>query len=343
MDFIKQIYFRETSMEIEDKVLQFVTEWFSDTPYIETKTSGSTGNPKIIRLNKSDMVISASKTIQFLNLQSHQNALLCLSPETIAGKMMIVRSIVGNFNLYVTNAQSNPLENITESIDFVAMVPLQVQTSLTKNQEKLKQIHTIIVGGSPTSEKLSQELRDAQISAYQTFGMTETISHVALRKIGINEETDYHSLDNITFSVHDQRLIIHYPEIGIDTLETNDLVHLKSNVSFEWLGRADFVINTGGIKVNPEDLENQLASFITIPFFVTGLPDEKLGQKIVAVLEGENQAITFTKQQLETQMSKHLIPKAFLFLPAFIRTASNKIDRLKTLELIGEDVIKSIL
>ena len=132
MDFIKQIYFRETSMEIEDKVLQFVTEWFSDTPYIETKTSGSTGQPKIIRLNKSDMVISASKTIQFLNLHSHQNALLCLSPETIAGKMMIVRSIVGNFNLYVTNAQSNPLENITESIDFVAMVPLQVQTSLLK-------------------------------------------------------------------------------------------------------------------------------------------------------------------------------------------------------------------
>ncbi len=340
MDFIKQIHFRKTSADIEEKVLQFVAAWFSDKSYIETKTSGSTGHPKVIRLNKSDMILSARKTIQFLNLQPNQNALLCLSPETIAGKMMIVRSIIGNLNLFVTNVQSNPLATITESIDFIAMVPLQIQKTLEENPLKLKQIQAIIIGGSPASEKLSKQLQRAQIAAYQTFGMTETISHVALRKIGVGEEKDYRSLDNITFSANKQKLIIHYPEIGLDNLETNDLVYLKSNVSFEWLGRADFVINTGGIKVIPEDLENQLAPFIDLPFFVTGLSDEKLGQKIVVILEGENQSITVDKQQLENQIANYLIPKEYILLPAFIRTVSNKIDRLKTLRLIDEHVLK---
>jgi O-succinylbenzoic acid--CoA ligase len=308
-------------------------EWNSDVSYVIVHTSGSTGKPKEILIPKEHMIISARKTLDYFSISPGQNALLCLSPDTIAGKMMIVRSIVGNLNLFVVDVNSNPLNQLSDKIDFVALVPIQVEEILNIEPLKLKKIQTILIGGGPISNVLSSKLNLAEIQAYHSYGMTETISHVAIRPVGKLEKDTFEALNGIEFSTKDQQLVVHYPEIGHLLLTTNDIVELVDKQQFKFIGRSDFMINSGGVKLNPETIENLLSAMIKAPYFVAGIEDQNLGQKLILVIEGTtSQAPTLL--ELKSVLPKYHDPKEMYFIPKFVRTESDKINRGETLKLI---------
>jgi O-succinylbenzoic acid--CoA ligase len=331
----ERITFITQSAELKNKVLAFIEEWNSTAETITVNTSGSTGTPKKTEILKSHMVISANKTLNYFALKPGNTALLCLSPETIAGKMMIVRSIIGNLNLVVSDVNSHPLTNCNDPIDFIALVPLQVEELLKTDSEKLKSIQTILIGGGPIHASLSSKLREQNIQAFHSYGMTETISHVAIRKVGLGENDTFEALSGIEFSQENGKLCVHYPEICYSNLTTNDLVELIDNHHFKFKGRADFIVNSGGVKINPETVEELLSTHIETSFFVSGIPDEQLGQRLILLIEG-NVAQAPTLFELKSLLPKFHNPKEVYFLPKFIRTESGKINRLETLKLISE-------
>ena len=329
----ERITFIDTIPERKSEVQNFIAEWYSTSDVIQANTSGSTGLAKTISLEKSKMIISAKKTLSFLGLKKGDTALLCLSISTIAGKMMLVRAIVGELNLVIGPIDSNPLQQIRQRIDFVAMVPLQFQNSIENNSEKLKAIKAIIVGGGPISSKMENQAITSNVKAFQTYGMTETISHVALREIGNKKDLRYHALEGISFSEQNEQLIINYPEIGIVDLHTTDLVTLSNSTSFEWIGRADFIINVGGIKLNPEEIEKVLADYISVPFIISSIKDDKLGEIIILLIEG-NDCVVLDEIALQEKLTKFAIPKSTYNIPIFSRTLSGKINRIETLKLL---------
>lgn len=331
------------SAEIEKEVQTFLSEWYNDSPLIEVKTSGSTGKPKTITLQKSKMIISAKKTLDHFQIKPNETAFLCLSSSTIAGKMMIIRAIVGELNLVIGPLSSNPLDEYDKQIDFIAMVPLQLHNSLKNNIQKLREIRTIIIGGGVVSDELLLNTLHSGVTAHQTFGMTETISHVATKRIGIGQEENYHALNGIKFScAHNNQLVIHYPEIGLDSLKTNDIVKLIDEQTFQWKGRADFIINSGGIKLNPEQIEKDLSHLISCAFFIFGLKDPLLGEKIILIIESKT-TLNITKEILNKILTKHSIPKEIIYISSFVRTNSGKINRTETVKSIDQNVIKEIL
>lgn len=332
-------YFQNEALETAYR--KFENQWNSSHEF-EVLTSGSTGEPKKIKLLKSQLVLSANKTIDFFNLKSGINALVCLSLETIAGKMMLARAFVGNWNLKIVEPKANPLKDLNEEFDFVALVPYQLEHILAETPGKLKLLKTIIVGGAPVSSKLIIQLKEHKISVYQTFGMTETVSHIALRKIGFEAELRYQTVKGVHVSGQDGNLIIHYPEMFPNEIQTNDLVEIKSPTEFEWLGRKDFIINSGGIKLNPENIEEKLSSLIPNDFFVIGIPDESLGQKLALILESESQYI-LEKNNLLKILNKFEVPKIYAFVKRFSRTDSGKIQRLETLKKISLDDWKAFV
>ncbi len=327
------IVFIDSTLDRKTEVQNFIQDWYAATTYIETKTSGSTGEAKIISLEKSKMIISAKKTLSFLGLKKGDTALLCLPINTIAGKMMVVRAIVGELKLVIGQIDSNPLQQINQRIDFVAMVPLQFQNSIEHNKVKLKSIKSIIVGGGPISSKLEKQTITSNVKAFQTYGMTETISHVALREIGNKKDLRYHALEGVSFSEKNEQLIINYPEIGIVDLHTADLVTLSNSTSFEWIGRADFIINVGGIKLNPEEIEAILSEYISVPFIISSIKDDKLGEKVILLIEG-NDSVVLDEIALLEKLTKFAIPNSIYNIPIFSRTESGKINRIETLKLL---------
>ena len=280
---------QEIEIYIEDsgrreEITSFLENWENKEGFIVCKTSGSTGTPKNIEITKNKMQISARKTIDYFNFKKGNSALLCLSLDTIAGKMMLVRSLIGELKLDVSAVSVNPILTLKNPVDFVALVPMQLEAAVDTAVEKLKSIKTILVGGASVSEELIQKLKDKKITVFQSYGMTETISHVAIRKIGFETEEYYEALPGITFSSDEQRLIIDYPEVLSEKLRTNDCVNLIDSKHFQYLNRYDFIINTGGIKVNPEEIELKLKPLLKKPFFIWFMKDVHLGQKIVLVV-----------------------------------------------------------
>lgn len=336
------IQFVHASETTKQLVHSFIKEWENEQNFIEVKTSGSTGIPKIIQLKKAHCIISAKNTLSFLSLRENDAALLCLSMETIAGKMMVIRSIVGNLKLFVTDPTSNPLELIDSPIQFSAMVPLQVDKILGTNPLLFNQLDQLIIGGGPVSTHLIENLKNIHYTAYQTFGMTETISHVALRKIGEITETYYTALPSVSFEEKDQQLIIHYPGVLSEALITNDLVELISKKTFKWLGRTDFIINSGGVKINPEEVESKLSNVIKFPFFIAGIPDDRLGSKVILVLESL-QKTNLNKEELKQFLSPFSIPKLVFYCENFERTKSGKTNRIATLNQLSSMDYEAIL
>ena len=320
--------------EIKEKTVSFIREWESESPYFESRTSGSTGTPKLIRIEKNHAFASARGTIDFLQLESSDNALLCLSTDTIGGKMMIVRSIVNSMNLYIMAPVSNPLSETNIAFDFIAIAPIQLVAILQKCPEKLRKIRTVIVGGGIIPEVIQQLLKQAKITVYQTFGMTETISHIALRKVGFEQEAHYTTLGGITVSDKNGQLCIHAPEIGISELVTNDTVELLNERQFKWIGRADFVINSGGIKIQIEQLEAELQKEISEKFFVHSKQDDALGEKVIILVEGNQLEPMLQKRFYSFLNNKYHIPKEIAFVEQFILTPSDKINRIANFESV---------
>jgi O-succinylbenzoic acid--CoA ligase len=334
------IGFIDELMNEEDSYLNdigfFLESWFSESSYIIVQTSGSTGAPKKIKLDKVQMTNSALATGEFFNLKENTKALLCLSANYIAGKMMIVRAIVLGWDIHLVAPLSNPLESVTQKFDFCAMVPLQVQSSL----KCIENIKTLIIGGGEVSVSLQNSLAKLKTSCYATYGMTETITHIAVKQLNnfredILNTNHYTLLPNIKIS-KDKRgcLVINAPNLSENKIITNDIVNIFSDSSFEWLGRFDNVVNSGGVKLFPEQIEFKLSKLIKQRFFIAGMPDEKLGQKLVLVIESRVRLIDDKLDYEKCKLEKYEKPKKVYFLNNFIETTTGKIKRNETLKLL---------
>jgi len=324
------------SKEMPNSTYQFFVDWFSDSEFIEVQTSGSTGKPKTIQLKKEFMINSALATGTFFDLKENTTALLCMSTDFIAGKMMLVRALVLGWNLDMIEPVSNPLEKVDRSYDFSAMVPMQLQNSLSQ----IDRIRKLIVGGGIVSEELISEIQNISTKVFATFGMTETITHIAVIQLnGFKnttfsevEKSHYTTLPNVSISKDARNcLVINAPKVSDKKIVTNDVVKIISKNKFKWLGRVDNVINSGGIKLHPEEIEKKLAKIIQQRFFVAGLPDAILGEKLILVIEGKKATIILSKAK---SLTRYETPKAIYFVESFIETTSKKIQRKKTLDLL---------
>jgi o-succinylbenzoate---CoA ligase len=321
----------------EAATFRFIRSWFSGAKTFELTTSGSTGDPKKIIITREQMIASASLTERALSLKADTNSLLALDSNFIAGKMMIVRSFVTGMKLYAVEPSSNPLTNIPEGItvDFTAMVPLQVQTILeSKHPQSLQRVKICIIGGGPMDILVEESLKNYEGEFYQTYAMTETISHIAIRKIG-SERDVYHCLPTIQISADDRGcLIIEAPYLSGEII-TNDIVELFNSSTFKWAGRWDNIINSGGIKVSPEKLEEEIGKLFTRinfkqPFFIYGLPDQRLGTRIVLVVQSPLPVISSLQEAIRSlthTISPYHIPKELYEVPAFSFTPTMKIKR----------------
>lgn len=324
----------------EKQIGDFLLDWLDDNPFLQVLTSGSTGKPKSIRLQKRHMVNSAVATGEFFGLQPGNTALLCLPATYIAGKMMLVRAMVLGLELDYVAPSSHPINAISKSYDFCAMVPLQLENSL----ENIKQIKTLIIGGAPISQILYGKIQDRiktqdyKTEIFESYGMTETITHIALKRIAHNgwQTTSFKTLPKVTVAADERGcLVIDAPSITDAPVVTNDVVELFSKTEFEWMGRYDNVINSGGIKLFPEQIEAKLAAAISCRFFVAGLPDEKLGQKLILVVEGTvDKQYIFREIKALTTIGEFEFPKEIHAVTEFQVTDSGKIQRNATLERI---------
>ncbi|XOV68149.1 MAG: AMP-binding protein [Fluviicola sp.] len=323
-----QLHFHTDDQNIRDSVEAFVEQWNNSDDFFQVKTSGSTGKPKTIHILKSHARASANMTGSFLGLYKNLNALLCLSPETIAGKMMIVRALEWKLHLHVVAPSSDPFENIKKRMHFVAMVPYQVLRTIENSSEKFHEHMQLIIGGGPIAPTLEKQIQALPCTAYHTFGMTETISHIALRNISLQSKR-FRLLTGVTAKIVHGKMHITAPHLGVKDLVTNDSVEFYGDREFEWRGRLDFVINSGGIKIHPEEVEDKLSQLFDVPFFVVGIPDDQLGEKLVLCLESA--PFPISKKELETLLPKYHVPRSVFFFPEFVYTKSGKINRFATL------------
>jgi O-succinylbenzoic acid--CoA ligase len=330
-----QIHFLTTDKKIADETSDFLKNWEASNAHIYQLSSGSTGKPKKFEIDKSVMRSSAHMTGEFFQFSKGQTALLCISPAFIGGKMMIVRSIEFDLNLYTTDVSSTPLKNLNKPINFAAMVPLQVSESIKHHPEKLNLIENLIIGGAPVSKKLEASLQHVNCKAYSTYGMTETISHIALKRLN-NKNESFNAIGKTTFDTKEGCLVIKAPDLNIEELVTNDIVELLSPTQFNWIGRSDFTINSGGIKIQPELVEHKLD--ILIPkasFIISSLPDEKLGQRVILIAAIEMKPL-IDQHKIKDLLDKYENPKEIYFVNELATTSSGKIDRLATLRMINE-------
>ena len=318
----------------EKKVYEFIGEWIDEKDYITQKSSGTTGKQKTLKIPKASMVKSAHHTCKFFDLKFGQNALMCLPVDYIAGKMMIVRAFVGGLNLLLTEPSSMPDISSYKKIDFCAMVPLQVYNSLN-SVETLRRIDKLIIGGAEIRDELEVLLRDLTIEVYATYGMAETCSHVAVRKLsGTEYERFYHAMPEVKFSVDDRNCLIIEAGYLNDRVVTNDVVDLIEPKKFRWIGRYDNLINSGGVKIVPEEVEAVISKSTGMDCAVIGLPDKKLGQKVVLILEKGGSEVTKEeiKATLQNELPKHLQPKEVVYVNELPRNDAFKVDRQKLLE-----------
>ncbi len=328
----------------ERDLFQFIKDWLSDDEYITVHTSGSTGNPKAIKLNKTQVRNSALMTANYLGLGENSNTLLSLSANYIAGKMMIVRAIENEWHLWATEPSNKPLEYIAPDlqIDLVAWVPSQLQAMLDLNDPELdtriQRIGTIILGGSPVLPNLAERLRMFPNRVFETFGMTETISHIAMRRLsGPEAQNTFETTDPDIILGQDDRdcLVIVAPALAHQPVVTNDIVEVKDDRHFRWLGRVDNVVNSGGIKLFPEELERKIQPLIAQRFFLTGISDAQLGQKLILVLENpelDPKEIEHLKETLRKALTRYEMPREIVTISRFEETATYKINRTETLK-----------
>ncbi len=330
-----------TNENWEFRLFAFIAEWLGESSTVNVRTSGTTGKPKEIRIPKDKMIRSAQLTVKHLKIPARSSALLCLSCEHIAGKMMVVRAFAGGLNLITTEPASNPLKSadIGCRIDFAAFVPMQAQEMLRAKRSKMLfgQIRNALIGGAPVPYELRLQLRKMTNNVYETFGMTETISHVALKKLSNDRsqtaagDNRFTTLRGITVTKDTRNcLVILAPQISKNPIITNDIVEIKDGRNFKWLGRFDNMVNSGSIKLIPELLEEKIRGVVARRYFFKGMPDKKLGEKLALFIEGNEFPagdLRHLKKELSRMLGKYEIPKEIIFLPVFKTTASGKIIR----------------
>lgn len=326
------------SSEFDLKVYQFIRDCLSEEKTMKVQTSGSTGTPKIFEIEKSKMFNSAKMTCDFLGLKENNSALICLPIEYISGKMMVIRTLERKLTLYVSNPSIKPLEQLKNTIDFCAMTPLQVEHSL----DKIHLIRNLIIGGAAVSDtlkaKIKNTLNEKKVQIFETYGMSETLSHIALKSIYPKEENYFTTLNDVEISKDNRDcLCIYAPKLNSEVLKTNDLVEIKNENQFRYLGRIDNVINSGGAKIFPEELESFVKQFISNELVFIGIDDVKLGQKLVLVIENSNLDNEDKLREVILNLNfdkKFHKPKEIIFIEKIPRTPNGKVNRLILREIL---------
>lgn len=305
-------------LNVDDVACEFLNEWRNNREYVVAHTSGSTGQPKQIRLLKSDMIASAEATNKYFGIKPGDYLLCPLSCHYIAGKMMAVRGVVSGANVdFSKNIDSLP----ARQIKLMSVVPAQLE-KIFFIESSVSAIENLLIGGSPLSLELEKRVIESGISAFVSYGMTETCSHVAIRRCG---EDVYRALPGISFSADDEnRLIISSSKMSFDPLLTNDVVSLVDNHGFRWIGRYDNAIITGGVKVFAEEIENKIRPLVPadIVFYVSSIPDRKWGEMVVVVAD---KSFDLNRDDLSILLPAERPKK--LFIRPIGRTESGKIKR----------------
>lgn len=320
-------------------IQKFIDNWIKGVDLFELQTSGSTGDSKSIAISRQQMIASALMTGHFFKLKEGDNALLCLNPNFIGGKMMLVRAMEIGLNLHITPPSSNPIIAFKDgfNLHFAAFVPLQVDTLLKSavGRNLLNSISNIIIGGAAVNSELQIELQRLKSNIYSTYGMTETVSHIALKKLnGTNGDGNFCLLPGVKVDL-DKRgcLKINSEVTSNQWVDTNDLVEFISQQEFKWLGRIDNVINSGGIKIQAENLEAEIHSLVpSLNFMVTSIEHHELGEAIVLLSEKRN--LTSREMNLlKAKLHKYHVPKVFMQTDDLPLTKSGKPDRLKARQI----------
>ena len=331
------ILYTEEGEPHEEEIGKFLLEWLDDKTYVEVHTSGSTGTPKIIQIRKEWMFNSAKATGKFFELPEKTTALLCLPATYIAGKLMLVRAMVLGWRIDSVPPKSNPLDQVLKRFDFCAMTPFQLDNSLAR----LHLVSKLIVGGGAISLPLKELVQELSTKVFETYGMTETVTHIAARRVNSEKskekEIPFKVLPNVSVSVDERNcLVIKAPGVTDEIIITNDVIELETYKKFYWRGRIDHVINTGGIKIFPEQVERKLENTILHRFFITSLPDDALGEKIILFVEAafsveSLKELTQQIQELDS-LTKFERPKKIYFVEKFEETHTGKIHRIHTLK-----------
>ncbi|HEX8547137.1 MAG TPA: AMP-binding protein [Cytophagaceae bacterium] len=331
----------------ERNTLAFCSDWLQGKKgFFQIQTSGSTGEPKIIDIEREKMSLSAFMTSKTLHLKPNIDVLVCLNTNYIGGLMMLVRCLENKMNAFVVHPTTDLAATLDKNkFQFAAFVPLQIEKLLEdrdRGLNRLQSIDTIIIGGAPMNQELETKLAVLPNNIYQTFGMTETVSHVALKKVEGRNST-YTALQGVKFSTNQFGcLVVSSGLTDGRPLVTNDIVELISEKEFIWVGRRDNIINSGGIKVSPEKIEEIIAkafsSFQLSPnFFIYGIPDDRFGEIIALAIEGEplpKKVETDLLEKIKDDSEKYLFPKLIRYAAKFIYTSTGKIDRLRTKKLL---------
>lgn len=328
----------------EARVLELLRQWLTGAQEFGLRTSGSTGQPQLIVLKRRQLAASAARTGDFFDLGPGDRALVCLNAEFIGGKMMLVRGLERQMHLTVVEPHADPFDSVPAGaeFDFAAFVPLQLRAVLAAGRaNRLNKMRAILVGGAPVEPSLLREIQQLKVPVYLTYGMTETASHMALRLLnGSHASAHYRVLPGLHLGQDERGCLTVRGDVTDDQLiVTNDRIELIDKHTFDWLGRADFVINSGGVKVQAEKVEQVLDVALaelgqSRRAFVAGRPDERLGQAVTAYVEGPALLPATEKRLLgllAARLGKYEVPKGVQYVPAFKATASGKLDRAATL------------
>ncbi len=319
---------------------EFLTEWNNESDMIFVHTSGSTGNPKPMYVEKKRMLNSARITCDFLGLCPGDTAFLCMPLDYIAGKMLVVRSIERKLNLVSVSPSGHPLKDISLSFDkpsLAAMVPLQVYNSLNvaAEAETLRSFTHLIIGGGAIDDELAKALRSFPNHVWSTYGMTETLSHIALRRLNGDGASEWYTpFDSVDVSQNeDGCLVIDAPLVHDGKLVTNDIVELKDG-KFRILGRKDNVICSGGIKIQMEEVEHALRPYMESNFMITKRSDKKFGEIVVLITENDN--IAEVEAICKRVLPKYWCPHDYLHIESIPLTGTGKPARIKALSFAEE-------
>lgn len=321
---------------------EFIREWENDCPTVTVRTSGSTGVPKEMAVEKARMAASAKVTCDFLGLKEGDRALLCLPVDYIAGKMMVVRSKVRGLDLVSVEPSGHPLAGVSgdERFDLCAMVPMQVCNSLQSPEEaaKLKNIKHLIIGGGAIDGSLAEKLRSFPNNVWSTYGMTETLSHIALRRLNGDNASEWYTPFNgvSVWTNADGCLVIDAPKVCAEVLTTNDIAETEKDdsgrvVRFRIKGRKDNVICSGGVKIQIEEAERMLKDKLSLPFLITKKKDRILGEKVVLLTEDDN--LEGVEEKCKSVMPKYWLPRLYIHVDTVPQTETGKPARAEAVKI----------
>ena len=319
-----------TQQEFLQNLEAFLQEWHNAEPTVWVHTSGSTGTPKPLQVEKERMRASARITCQFLGLKEGDSALLCMPLQYIAGKMVVVRSLVAGLRLLPVAPCGNPLKNLEEIPTFAALIPMQVFNTLqvAEEKDKLKRIKHLIIGGGAIDDALGKELKDFPNQVWSTYGMTETLSHIALRRLNGPEASEWYTpFKQVSIRLSEEdTLIIHAPAVCAEELTTNDIAEINAAGQFRILGRKDNTINSGGVKIQIEQVEAALKKCLDIPFQITAQKNAKFGE-IVVLLYNKVKDEADVRRICEETLPTYWVPKAYIAVEELPMTGTGKPDR----------------